>query len=240
MQLSNQHKALLLTMLIAGTVVCAVFGMSLKQQPQVIAESFYELTPEEQHEEQQTKPLETTATERQRSTETNKAFNASKKSTHFAQAFQPIAPPEAYTPHPKVADDASTLNAIKTKYKNTHLETPNTESTPSYKKVNALLEKQKQTSNNANSSMSFSLVNRSIMHYNTPIYLCENGGKVVLTITVNSNGNVENASFNTASTSSNECLVKHAIEYAKAVKFNTVTSTGDQIGSITFYFRAKH
>jgi TonB family protein len=239
LQLSNQHKALLITAFIAGTVVFAVLGLNLKQQAQVIAESYYELTPETPPQEELIRSETTASQQAQRSAETNKAFNATKKSTHFAQAFKPIAPPKEYIPS-KNFDDTSTLDALKSKYKNTHLETSTPESSAAYDKVNALLKKQQSEGNTANSSMSFSLINRSIMHYDTPIYLCENGGKVIITITVNPNGNVVDAYFNSSSSSSNACLVNHAIQYAKNVKFNTATvAKGNQVGSITFIFMGK-
>ena len=87
--------------------------------------------------------------------------------------------------------------------------------------------------------MLYSLVNRTHVYLPTPIYLCELGGKIVVNITVNFEGDVVSAFLNTSSTSTNECLIDHALEYAKEARFNSDSSKESQIGSITFYFIGK-
>jgi len=87
--------------------------------------------------------------------------------------------------------------------------------------------------------MSYSLVDRTDIYLPTPIYLCEYGGKIVVNITVNANGDVTDAYTNTSSTSTNECLIESAIEYAKEAKFNASPNKKSQIGSITFNFIGK-
>jgi TonB family protein len=72
-----------------------------------------------------------------------------------------------------------------------------------------------------------------------PVYLCEVDGKIVVNITVNSNGNVVDAYVNTSSTSSNECLIEHALDYAKQSQFSEDASNESQVGSITFFFIGK-
>ena len=77
------------------------------------------------------------------------------------------------------------------------------------------------------------------MSYDTPRYLCETSGKIIVNIKVDNTGNVFEAYINGSSNSNNECLIEHAIAYAKSVRFNTSNRT-DQIGSITFYFKGKN
>ncbi len=116
----------------------------------------------------------------------------------------------------------------------------NTDELSSFDKVNDLLKKQKDEGNNNKSTISFSLKNRKKIYIPIPIYLCEVNGKIVVNITVNAQGKVTDAYANTSSTSSNACLIEHAIEYAKDAQFNTDASQPSQIGSITFNFIGKH
>ena len=109
----------------------------------------------------------------------------------------------------------------------------------SFDKVNDLLKKQNEKGNNASSSSSYSLSGRKDINIPTPVYLCEESGKIVINITVNAKGAVTKAYVNSSSTSSNECLIEHALEYAKDSQFNQAPSKPSQIGSITFYFIGK-
>ena len=106
--------------------------------------------------------------------------------------------------------------------------------------INDLIKKQQnKDSSNENSSISYSLVDRTKINIPPPIYLCENGGKIVVNITVDSQGNVINANFNSASTTDDGCLIDHALEYAKASKFSANANKSSQIGTITFLFKGK-
>jgi TonB family protein len=70
--------------------------------------------------------------------------------------------------------------------------------------------------------------------------LCENGGIIIITITVNNLGKVTEASVNGSSTSSNECLIDHALEYARNARFSEDPSKDSQIGTISFNFIGKY
>jgi len=71
-------------------------------------------------------------------------------------------------------------------------------------------------------SVSYSLVDRINYRLPPPIYTCIEGGKVVINIQVDGNGNVIEADFNEKSSgTSNGCLVDNAITYALKSKFNT-------------------
>ena len=73
-----------------------------------------------------------------------------------------------------------------------------------------------------------------------PIYLCEAGGKIVINITVDDKGDVIDTYLNSSSTSSNECLIESALEYAQKATFNADPSKKTQLGSITFNFIGKY
>ncbi|QLG45670.1 hypothetical protein [Costertonia aggregata] len=89
-------------------------------------------------------------------------------------------------------------------------------------------------------SVSYSLVDRNSYELPPPIYTCIEGGKVVINIEVNSNGDVIEADFNAKSSgTSNGCLVDNAIAYALKAKFNSA-SKKVQKGTITYLFQRKN
>lgn len=234
MSLTDQHKALLITFLITGTVILSVFNFGLNKQKTLASESYYEIEPEKELTKEENKTLEQ---KNNTKAETNKAYNETKNNKHFAQAYKTIAPPEDYVTNVKTS-------ATSTSSYSKHRAKPNVKKIDkkelsSFDKVNSLLKKQKREGTNTKSTISYSLVNRTHSHLPTPVYLCEVGGKIVINITVNANGNVTDAYVNSSSTSSNECLIEHALEYAKNSQFNTAPSKPSQIGSITFYFIGK-
>mgnify|MGYP000530302201 CR=1 FL=1 len=102
-------------------------------------------------------------------------------------------------------------------------------------------EKKEFTNNLAarRTSVSYSLVDRNNYKLPPPIYTCIEGGKVVINITVDVNGNVVQAGFNTKSSgTSNGCLVDNAITYARKAKFSS-SNKASQKGTITYLFQGK-
>lgn len=88
-------------------------------------------------------------------------------------------------------------------------------------------------------SVSYSLVDRTNYSLPPPIYTCIEGGKVVINIEVDSNGNVVAADFNEKSSgTSNGCLLDNAIAYALKAKFDT-SGKPLQKGTITYLFQQK-
>jgi len=88
-------------------------------------------------------------------------------------------------------------------------------------------------------SVSYSLVGRNNYKLPPPIYTCIEGGKVVINILADVNGNVIEATFNAKSSStSNGCLIDNAITYALRAKFSS-SSKASQKGTITYLFQSK-
>lgn len=236
MNLNDQHKALLITLLISGTVVLSVFNLSLKKQSEFASESYYEVEPEKELTEEELKVLEAIDKLNNAKAETNEAFNEAQQNKHFAQAYKTIAPPEDYVPR---STNTSENQIARKTYEIPEDSKLNQEELAKFSKVNDLLKQQQSEGSNSKSSIRFSLKNRKKIHIPIPVYLCEEDGKIVVNITVNSSGNVIDAYTNTSSTSDNECLIEHALDYAKQSQFSTDTSKETQIGSITFYFIGK-
>jgi len=92
---------------------------------------------------------------------------------------------------------------------------------------------------NRRTSISYSLVDRNANYLPPPIYTCENGGKVVINITVDRGGDVTEVSFNEKSSSTNDyCLIENAKAYALKANFSRSTKNG-QLGTITYLFQEK-
>lgn len=236
MHLTNQHRALLLTLLISGTVVLSVFNLSLKQKDPSISESYYELEPEKEITKEDIEALEALENQNKVKAETNNAFNEGQESKHFAQAFKPIAPPEDYTPKTLSTGGAEARHKDYSMPDDSRLDQ---DQLSKFSKVNDVLKKQLSENNNARSTISFSLKNRSKVYIPIPVYLCETDGKIVVNITVNSAGNVVDTYVNNTSTSQNACLVGHALDYAKQSQFSADPNKPSQIGTITFVFIGK-
>ncbi|WP_417874514.1 hypothetical protein [Xanthomarina gelatinilytica] len=240
MNLSNKHKALLITLLVSGTIVLSLFSFHIKKQNELMAESYYLLEPEtpKTPEELEAEKL-AEAVEKQPS-ETNKAYNETQEYKKFAEAYQPIAPPKDYVPKPSENMMENDLTESGTTQAISEIDDA---VLSSYSSVNDVLNKRKPSNSsqsvNKNSSMHYSLVNRTHEYLPTPIYLCEEGGKIIINITVNASGLVTDAYVNASTTSKNECLKDHALDYAKEARFSTDVSKPSQIGTITFYFEGK-
>ncbi|WP_282123181.1 hypothetical protein [Algibacter mikhailovii] len=238
MHLTDQYKALLITFLISGTVILFVFNLSLKQKDDISSESYYEMEPEKELTEEEIKALEHLEKLANSKAETNKAFNEGQENKHFAQAFEKIAPPEDYVPKPST-DGSESASIPDKKFESTESKI-NEDELSKFNKLNNLLKEKRSENNNAKSSISFSLKDRKKVNIPIPVYLCEVDGKIVVNIQVNSAGDVINTYVNTASsTSDNECLIEHALEYAKQSSFSPDYSRESQPGTITFYFIGK-
>lgn len=98
-----------------------------------------------------------------------------------------------------------------------------------------------QNQSNRSATITYSLKNRITRNeIPNPIYTCEAGGKVVISIKVDSYGNVTAVQHNeSASSTSNTCLVANALQYAKRAKFNANPQKNMQIGTITYFFQGK-
>lgn len=91
-------------------------------------------------------------------------------------------------------------------------------------------------------TVSYSLSNpvRHAVSLPVPAYMCEVGGKVVVNITVNRNGEIVDKRVDKALSSSNKCLQEAALGRAAHSLFNGDPSApARQIGTITYQFIAQ-
>ena len=247
----ERHKALIITILITGIVVFGMFSLHITKQTELIAESYYEmepLTPEE-IEEKLEKEKELSEIDDSKPT-TNQAFNEDKEFKEVMKNFRTVTagdlnkndadnsqqteseePEEILTSNSDY--NASSGYGVKSNEKST------------YSKVKDLLamrnsENWKKPENtNANSTLTYSLKGRTMLDFDTPRYLCEESGIIIVNITVDNTGKVINTSINGSSTSKNQCLIDSATEYAESVTFDTGKQPV-QVGTITFRFKGKN
>ena len=227
MVLSNANKALLITILLASTVVLTAFNVHVLKKKELIAETYFDLLPEEDII-KEIESLEEILESFNKLT-TNKAFNENKTNQDFEdEEFNEMMEKLNSRHEDKSLLEEKEVDAI---------EPANTEA---FDEINDLIKKQQnKDSSDKNSSISYSLVDRTKINIPPPIYLCEESGKIVISIVVNAQGKVIETNYNNASTSINGCLVDHALEYAKASTFSTNNSKPRQLGTITFIFKGK-
>ena len=72
-----------------------------------------------------------------------------------------------------------------------------------------------------------------------PVYNVQDEGRVVVTITVNPDGQVIGTSINKRTNTVNASLRKAAEDAAKKARFNSVDGVNNQTGTITYYFKLK-
>ena len=91
------------------------------------------------------------------------------------------------------------------------------------------------------SNIYYRLPGREDVNIPNPIYPCEKGGKVTVSIVVDWQGNVTKAEIvKTKSVRNSYCLYDQAIEAAKKSKFNSYSYYKmPEMGTITFYFKAQ-
>ena len=260
MQFIERHKALIITVLISSTIVLAVFNMSLVRKSKQMAESYYEVEPEtiEELPEELQKIKDLTSSQNN----TNQAFNNDSEYKKMMKSFKTldIDDFEENAKQTETSEISQTETTDNTNNQSVEDNTVSNDEVSAYNKVSDVLAMRSAkksaeassgdnssdktgtySSSNPNSNIQFSLKDRKMRNNPIPIYLCEVEGKIVVNITVNHLGRVTAKSINTAaSTSTNECLTDHALEYAQEARFTSDASKASQIGTVTFYFKGKN
>ena len=235
---SDSHKALALTFMVSLLVVVLSFNLHLKQKS-LVAETYFQIIPEEEVE-PEPEDLEQILKSFEELETTNRAVNQDLDRSDFEdEDFQNTMDKI------KNRDVAQNNNDLNQENKSGSSDA-NEDDLKSFESINKVIEERSNSNSGENSDLankastvSFSLVGRSSLYLPPPIYLCEAGGKIVVSITVNAEGRVTDASYNNSSSSQNGCLIDHALEYAREAIFSA-DAKGSQIGTITFYFKGKN
>ncbi len=240
MRLNDSNKALLITILLSATMVLMTFNIHLKKKNELIAETYFEIISGEEPEVEE---LEEILKSLDEVMSTNKAFNETRDYDNFEDEEFRNTLEKIRNRDSRDLDISDKLNS------KTDSPEENQDYLDSYKEINSVIARRSpdQRSSPAsnqdgrirNSTVSYSLIDREAEFLPPPIYLCERGGKIVISIEVDMAGKVIGAEYNNASTSKNQCLIDHAIEYALDSKFNPDASRFKQLGTITFMFQGK-
>jgi len=247
MSVSNTYKALIITAFLSTAVILLGFTIHIKKKTELVAETFYEMDAKaiEEEEKEALEDILRSLDNLMATPATNQAYNETKTYENDK------AIDEAFEEQMEAIKNRTTVDDLKAANQDNDVLTASNSGNDKDKSstfsnineiVNKRLDSQKNANNSANknSSVSYSLVDRMHTFLPTPIYLCEQGGRIVVNITVNHEGNVVNAYINASSSSENGCLIDHALEYAKESKFNKNLKKASQLGTITFLFRGKN
>ena len=224
MNFNYSYKAFLITTLLVGNLILLLYSVKLSKIEELKEEEYdIEYALEDIFSEEELAALSTENVK----IETHKAFNEAEK---FISEQETERSELSENTQDKLGEMD---NAIEdTNNNKIIISTKKTEATKATDNNNNIKE-----SNNKNSTNSYRLVNRKALHFPNPVYVCDAFGKVVLHIEVSNLGKVIEATLNkNSSTTTNECLIESAINYAKKARFNTDVSKPTQMGSINYIF----
>ncbi|MCK8479247.1 energy transducer TonB family protein [Psychroserpens algicola] len=251
MNFIEKHKALIITTLIAGTLLLAMFSLSIKKKAEFIAESYYEIEPQTEEEIKELERIKALEELDNATPKTNQAFNEDEEFKEMMRNFKSMNShheEEAQETPEETSEDASQepeeLMSSSAPYNSSKTYALNDKERKTFNKANDVLamhsakKDAKNSKGNSASSVSFSLSKRTKVKLPPPVYLCETAGKIIVNITVNAQGQVIDTYINSLSSSDNQCLIDTALEYAKNALFSGAERKS-QIGSITYYFQGK-
>ena len=239
MSFNYSYRAFIITSLLTGILVLVLISIKLSGvRPESMDESHVVMGPEEIIEDKEVIPLPSEKVE----IETNRAYNEAEKyissieneNRNLTETTEgKLQEMEDAMENSKMnVEDGISSEPIKTESKSPK-ELSNSES---QKEKVAIVE-----GGNRNTTISYRLLNRRDMYLPNPVYTCYGSGRVVINIEVDSQGKVKRGSYNQASSStSNQCLVDAATEYALLAEFTSDASRTKQLGTITFNFPGQH
>ncbi len=222
--------------MLTGILVLFLVSIKLSKAPEEYEEQTYDMiiAPEELMEEKDV----VSATSERAEIETNKAYNEAEK---FISSIENENRQLTETTEGKLKEMNEAMENSKLDYEsdgNAAIAKAEFKKTQDFS--NSESEKQQQAiveGGNKNTTISYRLVGRQDLNLPNPVYTCFGSGRVVINIEVNDLGNITKATYNkAASTTSNECLIDAAIEYALEATFSSDASRKEQLGSITFNF----
>ena len=223
MNFNYSYKAFVITILILGNLYLLFYFIKLPSDSIILEEEYEieyaleEVIPEEEL---------ASVSEEEIKIETHKVFNEDQK---FIEELET----DRKENNESTEDKLSEINEVISDSKSEIKDDLATEKKYKSNLPEAIL----ATTNNSKSTNSYRLVNRKVIEFPNPVYVCDSFGKVVLHIEVNANGYVIMTSVNkNASTTTNLCLIESAIDYAKKARFTKDKNKPSQVGIITYIF----
>ncbi len=247
MDLTKKQLSLLISTMLMMLIVLLLFNVHLASEKE--EEYLYEVSLQEEDLEELLMEKELLEQElaQQQMVKTHMAFNETAKSRLDPE---PLKTMEELREEAENNDNKSETDEMSNS-ENDYLTSSNTYA--SLEKYKEKIEKQRASrgnnkteekaagnTSNRNTSVSYSLLDRTHVRLPIPIYTCLVSGRVVVNIKVDSSGSVVEATLNEASSSTtNGCLVDNAISYAMNAKFNANSGKPQQLGTITYLYQGK-
>lgn len=231
MNFNYSYRALLVSSLLLGMLYLCLWGINISaeihEQIETTPVEYLEIQPELEETPKLTALNNSVI-------ETNKAYNEAEKFIRESEQERlknlPLQKDLNSIASHQTAFNSETIKAIEAANKRLLKNQENSKS---------VLKKIKNKTTNGISkktTISYSLKSRQAILLNNPVYTCDNGGKIVINIEVDTNGAVTKTSYNkNASSTTNGCLIESAIMYAEKAQFSSSTIS-NQLGSITYNF----
>lgn len=237
MEFFEEHKALIITLLLFAVLFLAMYNINISKSNQKVKETLIELNdlrPEEPKEQpaKEQKPVEPNPT--QPNVETHQAYNQDQEESqkNFENRLNEIFQKNSASQEASEEKSGKSLGELNLEPIRRDKKQQASEGNDSSRSIST------QQGTMSNSSISFSLRGRSAIDIPNPIYTCDKKGKIVINITVDATGRVIETSLNqNSSTSSNECLIENALEYARGAQFSQLPGRNSQPGTITYQFQ---
>ncbi|WP_157962208.1 hypothetical protein [Winogradskyella aurantiaca] len=231
-----RHKAAIITLLITGIITFGMFSIHITQSMPQIAETFIDITPLTEEEE--------TAIEEflNQTKVTDKAFNEDASYKEMMQQFKSVPADDFEQTMEEIASEPVASETVSSRQINSYTGSSyalNDEERQKFDQIKKSMQKDAIAEHSKSAStFSYSLKDRQVLYYDTPRYLCDAGGKVIINVLVTASGKVKEAYVNGTTKVTNECLLDSALDYARNVTFNS-GSKSEQLGSVTYYFKSK-
>ncbi|AVR45035.1 hypothetical protein C7S20_06980 [Christiangramia fulva] len=236
MDFFDRHKALIITSLLFAVLFLALYNLNLSNKNRKTSEMLVSLDQLKMEEKEEEAPKEEVKPSQQSKIQTNQAFNENKEDREadfqkrLDEIFQKNTAEQKELENEKSGTSEGDFSIRK---KNAEKKQNASEGDKSGE------QKGQQSAAYDYSSISFSLKGRNAIKIPNPVYTCDTAGKIVVNISVDENGYVTDLSINkNGSTSSNECLIERALEYAAGARFTKLAGQHAQPGTITYYFRS--
>jgi len=236
MNFNYSYRAFLITALLFGIFFLILYSVKLSSEPAIVLEKYdveyEEALPIAEEEEALAKVEE----QKQTTIETNRAYNEAEKILKELEQNAEELSEETIEEKLAQIDAAIANNGIS----NTSEGIKEAKKKIEEAKAMLAVEKAKASegaSSNKRTTISYRLVDRKAMALPNPVYTCEGGGKIVISIEVDAMGKVKKATYNRGmSTTANGCLIESALAYANSARFTTKAGKDKQLGTITYNF----
>ncbi len=235
MNFDYSYRAFLITCLLVGNLILLLLSIRLKggEPPleQFTAVEYIEELPLEE--------LTINASEKVK-IETNRAYNEAEKfiSEQEETRIEALADSEDKNSETETSEEISFSNDMALNDAKEKLDRVKEKLSNDTKKRNIQAD---SASVNRKTTISYNLVGRTALQLRNPVYICDQGGKIVINIEVNALGKVVKTVYNkSTSTTTNGCLIDSALKYANLAKFTTSASNAKQLGSISYSFPGQY